>query len=161
MDAGGVPAIAAIFFLNNVFFSLGAPLTLIKLNIAGWSTNYVLNLILSRYMGHQGIALATTVSATLTVILMIVILKRIHLTSLNLKSFSSSISKISVASASMGFLLLMLPNTVNNILMQLQLGYQGLQAAILIVIGAATYLTIARLFKSDELRLLTSAFNKL
>ena len=159
--AGAVPAIAAIFFLNNAYFCLGDPFTLIKLNIVGWSTNLFLNLILSRYLGHQGIALATAISATLTVTLMIFFLKQDKLKSLSVKSLLDSVYKMVFISALMGLPLVLLPDKLNSVLIQLQLDYQFLQVAILISIGASTYLIAARLLRVDELITLTTAFRKL
>jgi putative peptidoglycan lipid II flippase len=159
--ASGVPAFAAIFFLNNAYFSLGDPSTLVKLNIVGWSTNLFLNLILSRYLGHQGIALATSISATLIVTLMIFFLKQDKLKSLSVKSLLDSVYKTVFVSALMGLPLLLLPDKLNSVLIQLQLDYQFLQVAILISIGASTYLIAARLLRIDELIMLTTAFRKL
>jgi putative peptidoglycan lipid II flippase len=158
--AGGVPAIAAIFFLNNVYFSLGDPITLVKLNIFGWFTNLFLSLALSRYLGHLGIALATSISANLTVILMMFFLEHGKLKSLKMKSLLNSVWKIAFTSTLMGFLLLLLPDKLDNVLVRLQLNYQFLQVAILIVIGALAYLIAARLLRIDELLTLTTAFRK-
>ena len=57
--------------------------------------------------------------------------------------------------------LVMLPDKLNSVLIQLQLDYQLLQVAILILIGTLTYLMVARLFGIDELATLTTAFRKL
>jgi hypothetical protein len=57
--------------------------------------------------------------------------------------------------------LLLLPEKLNGFLIQLQLNYQFLQLAILISIGASTYLIAARLLRVDELVTLTTAFRKL
>jgi putative peptidoglycan lipid II flippase len=159
--AGAVPAIAVVFFLNNVYFSLGDPFTLVKLNVVGWITNLCLNVVLSRYLGHQGIALATSISATLTMTLMILLLKQDKLASLSVKSLLDSVSKMVFVSALMGLPLVLLPEKLNGVLIQLQLDYQFLQVAILILIGASTYLMVARLFRIDELVTLTTAFRKL
>jgi len=159
--AGAVPAIAVVFFLNNVYFSLGDPFTLVKLNVVGWITNLFLNLVLSRYLGHQGIALATSISAILTVTLMILLLKQDKLASFSVKSLLDSVSKMVFVSALMGLPLVLLPDKLNSVLIQLQLDYQFLQVAILILIGASTYLMVARLFRIDELVTLTTAFRKL
>jgi len=152
--AAGVPAIAGIFFLTNVYFSLGDPYTLIKLNLVNWSTNLILNLILGRYLDHRGIALATAISTTLTVILMLFIMKRYRLKHLDVRSLMNSLCKIVSISAVMGFVLILLPRWLNYILVQLRLNYQFFQVLLLTLIGAATYLTSAYILRIDELSFL-------
>jgi len=159
--ASGVPAIAMISVLNYVYLSLGNALSLIsKLNIFNWLTNLLLSLILSHYLGYCGIALGTGMSMTLTMVLMIYFLKRRHLKSLNVRSLLNSVYRIAFVSAIMGFLLVLLLDMSNHILVQLPLYYQFLRVAILILIGASTYLIVGRWLKLDELMTLMTAFRK-
>ena len=92
---------------------------------------------------------------------MILLLKQDKLASLSVKSLLDSVSKMVFVSALMGLPLVLLPDKLNSVLIQLQLDYQFLQVAILILIGASTYLMVARLFRIDELVTLTTAFRKL
>jgi putative peptidoglycan lipid II flippase len=158
--AGGVPAIALMFLLINVYLSLGQALSLAKLNIVNWLMNLGLGLILSRYLGPYGIALGTSISVTLTVILLIYFLKRDQLKTLNLKSLLSSVYKISLVSGVMGLLLLLLMGVSSHTLVQLPLHLQLLQIVVLALIGAFTYLIIGRCFKLDELMMLRTAFRR-
>lgn len=158
--AAGVPAIAAILFLHNIYYCLGDPYTVVKLNFASWATNLSLNVILSGYLGLQGIALATALSTNLTVILMVFLLKRYKLKSLNVKSLLNSMYKIVSISAIMGFLLILLPEELNIVLSQLGLNYQSLHMAILIFLGASTYMMTAWLLRLDELAILTTALRQ-
>jgi putative peptidoglycan lipid II flippase len=159
--AGGVPAIAMIFVLNNVYLALGQVFALIKLNVLNWLTNLFLSLILSRYLGHYGIALGTSMSVTLTAILMIYFLKRHQLESLNVRSLFNSVCKINSGSAVMGFLLMLLLNLSKPVLVQALPYYQFLQVAVLILIGVSIYLIVGHWLKLDELMMLTMAFRKL
>lgn len=159
--AAGVPAMAGIFFLGSVYFSLGDPLTVVKLNVVNWCTNLLLNLILSRYLGHNGIALATAISATFTMILMTYFLKKDKLKSLGVGPLLNSACKIAFASVLMGFLLMTVPDRLNDVLIRLQLEYQFLQVTILILVGASAYLIGALLLRIDELVMLTAAFSRL
>jgi len=159
--AGGVPAIAMIVVLNNVYLSLGDALSLAKLNIFGWLTNLFLSLVLRQYLGHYGIALATSISVTLTMALMMYFLKQRQLKSLNVKSLLNSVYRITFVSAVMGLLLMWLLDMSNHILVQVPLYYQFLQVAILILIGASTYLIVGRWLKLDELMTLAAAFRRL
>ena len=98
---------------------------------------------------------------TLTMVLMIYVLKRGQLKALNVKSFFNSVCRITFVSTVMGFLLLLLLNMSNHVLVQLPLYYQFMQVSMLILIGASTYLVVSRWLKSDELVMLTTAFRKL
>ncbi|MCL4295424.1 MAG: murein biosynthesis integral membrane protein MurJ [Anaerolineae bacterium] len=160
--ASGIPAFAVISVLNYVFLSLGNALSLIsKLNIFNWLTNLLFSLILSHYMGYYGIALGTSISVTLTMVLMIYFLKRRHLKSLNVRSLLNSVYTVTLVSAIMGALLVLLLELSNHILVQLPLYYQFLQMVILILIGASTYLIIGYRLKLESLMILTRAFRKL
>lgn len=64
--------------------------------------NIVLNVILSRYMGIGGLALATSISAVVSALLMIITLRK-KIGSFGLQEVSGSFIKIGIASVFMGF----------------------------------------------------------
>lgn len=158
--AAGVPSIATILLLNNVYLSLGNASSLAKLCFFNWLTNLSLSLLLSQYLGHCGIALGTSVSVTLTMILMIHFLKRRQLKAFDVKSLLSSVYKIASVSAVMGLQLALLVNMSNHISVQPLLHYQFLRVAILIFVGTLTYLIIGRWLKLDGLTMLSRTFHK-
>lgn len=147
----GVPAVSAIFFLTSVYLSLGDARTPVKFHAVGWSMNVILNLLLSRHWGHQGVAIATAISTNLTVILLVFFLKRHQLRSFGMESLLLSLSKTLLVSVLMGSLLLFLPGRLNTLLTHSRLDLQSLQVAILILVGALTYLATASLLGADEL----------
>jgi putative peptidoglycan lipid II flippase len=159
--AAGVPGIAAILVLNNVYLSLDDARSLAMLSISNWLANLSLSLLLGQYLGHYGVALGTSVSVTLTMVLMICLLKRRQLKTLDVRSLLNSVCRITSVSVVMGLLLVLLLNMSNHISLQPPLYYQFLRVAILIVIGTATYLVIGYWFKLDELTMLTTTFHKL
>jgi putative peptidoglycan lipid II flippase len=147
----GVPAVSAIFFLTSVYLSLGDPFMPVKLHVVNWSVNLLLNLLLSRHWGYQGVAIATAVSTNATAVLLLLFLKRHQLRSLAMKSLLFSLSKTLLVSVLMGSLLLFLPGRLNTLLAHLRLDLQSLQVAILVLVGALTYLVTASLLGADEL----------
>jgi len=158
--AAGVPSIAAILVLNNVYLSLGNARSLAKLSVLNWLANLSLSLLLSHYLGYYGIALGTSVSVTLTMILMIYFLKRRQLKAFDVKSLLSSAYRIASVSALMGLQLALLVIMSNHISVQSQLHYQFLRIAILIFIGTSTYLVIGRWLKLDGLAMLSKTLHK-
>jgi putative peptidoglycan lipid II flippase len=72
----GMVSVGVREVLSRVFYTLKDSKTpLINASI-GFAINIILNLVLSRFMGIGGLALATSLSASLTAILMIFSLKR-------------------------------------------------------------------------------------
>lgn len=157
----GVPALSAIFFLTGVYLSLGQPAGLIKLHVVSWATNLFLNLVLGRYWGHEGIAVATAISANLTAALLIASLKRRQLRSLAVKTLLLSLSKTLLISLLMGCLLLVLPGRLNDLLAQLRLDVQSFQVTILVLIGAVAYVGAAGLLRAEELTTLAGTLRSL
>jgi putative peptidoglycan lipid II flippase len=148
--AAGVPAIAAYFYFQNVFFSLDDAWTVIKINIFSWSLNLVLNLILSGYFGYQGIALGTALAMNITAIVMVFNLRRHKLESLDVKGLLNSLGRIVVASALMGLSLILMPEKLGIVLNQMKLNYELLHLISLILIGSFLYLAIGWALRFDE-----------
>tara|TARA_B110000459_G_C16500549_1_gene443193 strand:- start:159 stop:1019 length:861 start_codon:yes stop_codon:yes gene_type:complete len=72
----GLPAFVLIKILQPNFFARGDTVTPIKIAAIAVVTNLILNLILMQYFAHVGLALATSVSAWLSAILLLIILKK-------------------------------------------------------------------------------------
>jgi putative peptidoglycan lipid II flippase len=157
----GVPAIAMLFLLNNVYLSLNAPYSLVKFNLFNWLANLLFSLVLSRYWGHYGIALGTSISVTLTMMAMIYSLRRHQLKSLDVKSLINSGFKIGLVSAVMGLLLLLLLNTSDQIPAQPSQYFRFLQLTGLAAIGTLTYVVVGRWLNLDEWSLIKTVFGKL
>ncbi len=88
--------------LSRAFYSLQDTKTPMINATSGVGLNIILNLILSRYLGIGGLALATSVSAILTTGLMLITLRR-KIGGFGLKGLSVSFLKIATASLLMVF----------------------------------------------------------
>ncbi len=87
--------------LNRVYYSFQDTITPMKNGVIAVAVNLVLNLILVRFMEHSGLALATSISATITTGLLFLNLKK-KLGSLGLSKFLNIFLKTLVASLIMG-----------------------------------------------------------
>lgn len=86
---------------SRTFFALGDTKTPMKNSIFGMCLNIILNIVLSRYLGIGGLALATSIAAIATATMLFVSLRRkISLGSLRMRL--GSLMKISAASICMG-----------------------------------------------------------
>ena len=72
----GLPAFVLVKALTPGFFARGDTATPVKIGIGIVTLNLALNLVLTPFMGHVGIALATTLAAWVNVILLAVLLMR-------------------------------------------------------------------------------------
>lgn len=87
--------------LSRAFYSLQDTKTPMINAAIGMAVNIVLNIILSRFLGIGGLALATSISAILTTGLLFISLRK-KIGSFGMKSISSSFLKILIASLVMG-----------------------------------------------------------
>ncbi|NJN81624.1 MAG: hypothetical protein HC802_04600 [Caldilineaceae bacterium] len=157
----GVPMIGVILFMNSVYFSLGRLGILVKLNLVSWGVNLLLNVILGRMLAHQGIALSTTITALLTVVLLLYFLIHDSLPTFKTRLLLTSSAKILMASLAMGAFLIWITPPVHSSLHGVGLSHQVFELTALIVVGLAVYLLAAFLLRLDELRLMTRAVRKL
>lgn len=118
--------------LSRAFYALQDSKTPVINATIGVVLNIVLNIILSRYLGIGGLALATSISAIVAVVLLFISLRR-KIGGLGLSQLSKSIIKIGLASVIMGVIV----RGGFNFLRQ-SLG-QNLALSIAIGIGAVVY----------------------
>ncbi len=67
----GLGSMALVLILTKIHYAMDDSITPMKYAVIGVIANLFLNIILSKYMGIKGIALATSISTTLTTILLI------------------------------------------------------------------------------------------
>ncbi len=108
MTAGALfwyaPMLIALMFSSigtRAFYSVGDTRTPVHISMLQVGINIVLNLILSRFFGINGLAAATTISSFCTAYLTLALLRR-HLGSLQLHGLATSLVKMSGAAALMG-----------------------------------------------------------
>jgi putative peptidoglycan lipid II flippase len=101
----GMIAVGVRGILSRAFYALQDTRTPMVNGTIGVIINILLNIILSRYLGIGGLALATSISAAVTAILMFASLRR-KIGGFGLKAIALSFGKISVASVMMGLIVL-------------------------------------------------------
>ena len=111
--SSGLPAFVLIKILQPNFFARNDTVTPIKIAAIAVVTNLILNLILMQYFAHVGLALATSVSAWLSAILLLIILKKKEFYRLR-KLVLLKILQISLAACVMAMGLLALINVTKH-----------------------------------------------
>ena len=89
--------------LSRGFYALQDTKTPMKNAAIGMALNIFLNIVLSRYLGIGGLALATSISATFTTFLLFINLRR-KIGAFGMKQIVTSFMKIFIASISMGII---------------------------------------------------------
>lgn len=134
--------------LNNIYYSLQDTKTPVINGFIAVVINVVFNLILIKPMAHRGLALATSISATVTSILLIYGLKKKVGSFGFMKSVKCGLKSL-VASIVMGIVVYFLDKTLAN-----TLGSGTLSELIALLIsagiGALIYLALIYIFKVEE-----------
>jgi len=115
--------------------------------------NILLNLILSKYMGISGLALATSLSALISTSLLCTSLRK-KIGPLGLKSIGVTVLKVTVASSVMGLVIALLNGYVGNGLNEL------LKMAVIVVIGCASYFILLTVLKVEESKIIFTFIRK-
>lgn len=121
--------------VSRAFYSMGDTKTPMINAAIGMALNIVLNLVLAKYLGIGGLALATSISATFIAALLIINLRK-KIGSFGIKKVSISFFKILIASLFMGIISKV---SFNYLLISLS---QNISLLIAISIGVSAYFTI-------------------
>lgn len=130
--------------LTRAFYSIQDTVTPVKNSIIGVTLNVILNIILSKFMGISGLALATTISSIITATLLFYSLRK-KIGPFGIKHISIALLKVLIASLIMGgiskvsYILLM--NVLNGILPIL----------IAIFIGGVIYIVLIYFMKIQDI----------
>lgn len=139
--------------LSRSFFSLHDTKTpIINASIA-IVMNIILNVVLSRFLGIGGLALATSISAIFAAILMFISLRK-KIGSFGLKKITISFLKILCASLLMGLLAKLSFNYLTSTISQ------NFSLLIATGIGAATYISIIYFMKIDDVVIIVNAIKR-
>lgn len=139
----GMTAFALRDVFSRVFYSYKDTRTPTANAMIGVMINIVLNLILSRFMGISGLALATSISAVITTVLLVISLrKKVH--QFGFRETLQKLMKILIASIAMGFCAYFI---FHGLLHRL-----GSNRALMVSIGAGglLYLLMILLLKIEE-----------
>ncbi len=139
--------------LSRAFYSIQDTKTPVINAAIGMIVNIVLNIILSRYLGIGGLALATSIAALFTTFLLFVSLRK-KIGPLGMKQISISFLKILFASLVMGGLAKLSFNYLTATLSQ------NLSLLIAIGVGALSYFVIIYFMKIEDVDVIVEAIKK-
>jgi len=140
--------------LSRAFYSMQDTKTPMINASIGMALNIILNIILARYLGIGGLALATSISAILTTYLMFISLRK-KIGPFGMKKISISFLKILFASLVMGLIAKLSFNYLTANIFS-----QNLSLIISIGIGALTYFGIIYFMKIDDVDVIVNAVKK-
>jgi len=155
----GLFAVAANYFLIKVFYSFKNTKTPLILGAIIVSINIVGNIILSKILGIQGIALATSIASIIGFILYYQTIKNKYFKNENFEIPIKKISKIILLSALMGILAFFLkPYLLSYSQSSLSLTFKFIISGL---IFALFYYFLALLLKIQEIQIIKNYFKKI
>ncbi|MGZ9868310.1 murein biosynthesis integral membrane protein MurJ [Priestia endophytica] len=139
--------------LSKVFYSMQDTKTPMINAVMALVINIILNIILSKFLGIGGLALATSISALFCTFLLMVSLRK-KIGSFGMRNISISFIKILIASLMMGLLAKLIYNfMLHNINVNLSLIFS-------ILLGAIIYLILIYLMKVNEVIVILDILKK-
>ncbi|HHU70139.1 MAG TPA: murein biosynthesis integral membrane protein MurJ [Thermoanaerobacterales bacterium] len=138
---------------NRIFYSIQDTKTPMLNGIYAVIINIVLNLILVRFMAHNGLALATSISGIITTLFIINKLRK-QIKGINFRLVAETFVKISVASAIMGIFVYFMNHYINLKIVTGFLPYQILSLVLCILGGFIVYMALIYLFKIREFQII-------
>jgi putative peptidoglycan lipid II flippase len=139
--------------LSRVFYSLHDTKTPMINAAIAMIMNIVLNIILSRFLGIGGLALATSISAIFCTVLLFISLKK-KITEFYMKNLYVSFIKILIASLIMGLIARISYNILINIISM------NLSLILSIGIGAFVYSFLVYIMKIEEVHILINIIKR-
>jgi putative peptidoglycan lipid II flippase len=139
--------------LSRAFYSLQDTKTPMINAAIAMIMNIILNIVLSKFLGIGGLALATSISAIFCTVLLFISLRR-KIGSFGMKNISISFIKILCASLVMGVIAKISYNTLINSI------NDNFSLILSIGIGAITYLIIIYFMKIEEVDIMVNAVKK-
>jgi len=139
--------------LSRVFYAMQDTKTPTINAAIGMIINILLNIVLSKYMGIGGLALATSIAATITTILLFFSLRN-KIGSFGMKKISVSFVKILLASIVMGGIAKLSFKFFTTSLSQ------NFSLLLAIGVGAVTYFVIIYFMKIEDVDVMVSAIKK-
>ncbi|MBU2591406.1 MAG: polysaccharide biosynthesis C-terminal domain-containing protein, partial [Nitrospinae bacterium] len=143
----GLWAFSGIKILAPAYYSMKDTKTPVRIAIVAMLSNVVLNLILMRPLQHMGIALATSLSATINIALLIYYLEA-RVGRLDWHNVAVSLLRIIFAATIMGGACYLMLFTRDSYTMRMG---QVLWLVMTMMIGLSTYLIASYLVKAEEM----------
>lgn len=151
--SSGMIAFGLRDILTRVFYSLGDSKTPMINGIIGVLINIILNMILSRYIGIGGLALASSIAGGVVCVILFVKLRK-KIGPFRLSSILKNYAKILFASLIMGLLAKLSFNYLTSSLSQ------NLSLLIAIGVGAVSYFVIIYFMKIEVVDVIVGAIKK-
>ncbi|HSH35771.1 murein biosynthesis integral membrane protein MurJ [Schnuerera sp.] len=138
--------------LNRVFYSFQDTKTPMINGVIAVGMNIILNLILVKFMGHAGLALATSISATFTTFLLFLSLRK-RIGTIGLKRYIKCFLKTLFASLIMGVAVYYIYFGLTDKLIDSAIG-ELLVLLLSIGVGALLYFIVCSILRVKEIRIL-------
>ena len=149
----GLFAYACVRLITMSFYALKDAKTPVKIGIYIVLINIALDLILIRYLAHSGLALATSVAAIINLIILLKFLQD-KIGNLGLKSQTSFLIKIIIASICLGIVCVLVGNYFGSVLDLNDKYNQIIQVSASIFSGGLVYFMISYILGVKEVRYL-------
>ena len=148
----GLVGISLRLMLNKVFYSLQDTKTPMINGALAVGVNIVLNLIFIRFMAHAGLALATSISATFTSVMLFISLRK-KIGPIGLRSYLRNLIKILLAALIMGVVVRF---TFYGLISKFSINrfFEMILLLLSIGVGAVVYFVLCLLLKVDVLKFL-------
>ncbi|ENJ9655708.1 murein biosynthesis integral membrane protein MurJ [Clostridium botulinum] len=136
--------------LNKAFYAIKDTKTPMINSFIGIVINIVINILLIKYLGVSGLTLATTISAILITIMMLLDLNK-KLNGIDIKNIIISFLKVTLSALIMGIIVIVINKFI---LLKLGTGTKGSAISVLIcmVVGAMCYTAAIYLLKVKEIQ---------
>lgn len=137
----GLGSMTMVLVLTSFYYATYNPITPMKFAFVGIITNLILDLILAKYMGAKGLALATSISATLITILFIIDINN-DLEIIDINHSINSLLKTTIKAITMAVVVLVTYNILENIMIGNPM-WKLMQVLIPMGVGIIAYIGIS------------------
>lgn len=155
----GLPAIAAYYIITRAYYALQDMATPVRVGMVMIALNAVLDYTLMQVLGAPGIALATSIVATVNVALLLWLLRR-RLRRIDGARIASTAVRTTVAAAAAGVVMTVLAARMAGVVDLAHLGGQLIQLAVAVGVGGVLYLVLCRLLRVEELQVTRSLLGR-
>lgn len=138
--------------LNRVYYSFHDTMTPMKNGAIAVGVNVLMNLILVKYMAHSGLALATSISATVTTILLFLDLRK-KMGHIGMKKFVRCFIKSLLASLVMGVVVYLIYYKLGGLLPDKKI-IQMINLVLAVLFGVVSYFIMCVVLRIEELGLI-------
>ncbi len=155
----GMLAFSIQEILNKAFYAIQDSVTPMRIAIIGIIVNVILSLILSKYMGLGGLALAASIAATIIALLLLISINKNIKGIIDRKIVYNSI-KIVIASTIMSIVVLLVRGLLEDKVKMLNIVGKLLILGLPVIIGIITYILIAFILRIQETGLIKEIMGK-